>query len=392
MGLTASLARGRVDSDRLLGRLVELVRCDSQNPPGREAEAARIATILCEEMGLEVSTYEATPGRPNVVARMSFGPGPLVAYCSHLDTVPVGPRELWEREPLGAEVSDGLLWGRGSCDAKGPIVAALEAAEILRSSDLGLAGTLELELVSDEETMGFLGAGHLVSEGLVKPDLVIVGEPTSLRLVVAQRGACWIRLATRGVAAHGSAPERGVNAVLHMAEVLRHLPASLPDVSHPLLGGPSINVGTITGGSKVNMVPDSCIVEIDRRTVPGESSEEVLGAIEQAIEKARERVGDIDALAEIAFFGQPFETPEDARIVSAVREALSEEAGAPAELIGFRGASDARFFAEAGAEVVVCGPGDIALAHTVRENVSLAEVERASVAYALAFSRLLSAG
>jgi acetylornithine deacetylase/succinyl-diaminopimelate desuccinylase-like protein len=238
--------------------------------------------------------------------------------------------------------------------------------------------------------MGFAGAGHLVAHGIVRPDAVVVGEPTSLRLVHAQRGACWLRLTTSGVAAHGSAPERGVNAILHMAEILRHLPDGLADVAHPVLGGPSLNVGTIAGGDKVNMVASSCEVEIDRRTIPGETTESVGRELERAIERARERYPDIDADVSLGFFAPPFEVDDDAPIVAEVGAALSEATGRPAQLAGFRGASDARFFADAGIPVVVCGPGDIALAHTVREHVELEELERAAVAYALALARLVA--
>jgi acetylornithine deacetylase/succinyl-diaminopimelate desuccinylase family protein len=392
VSLSAARASSLVDPKRLVERLTGLVRIDSQNPPGREAAAGEVVAGLCEEMGLDVSSHEAASGRPNVVARVSFGDGPVVAYCSHIDTVPIGDRHAWRRDPLGAQIAEGRLWGRGACDAKGPIAAALEAVAVLRDADPRLAGTLELELVSDEETMGFLGAGYLLEEGIVAPRAVIVGEPTSLRLVTAQRGACWMQLTTRGVAAHGSSPERGVNAIVHMAEVLTHLTDALPDVSHPILGGPSINVGTITGGSKVNMVAASCSVEIDRRTIPEETPAAVLSQVGEAIERARRRFPEIDADAAVSFYGRPFEIAEDAPLVADVRAALTEANGRPAEIMGFRGASDARFFAEAGAEVVVCGPGDIGVAHTIEENIELEELERAAVAYALAFARLLEPG
>jgi succinyl-diaminopimelate desuccinylase len=380
-----------VDTRRVSTRLAELVETNSENPPGNEAAAAEVVSGFCAEMGLEVSLHEATPGRPSVVARAHFGDGPTLGYCSHIDTVPVGDPELWEHDPFGARISGGVLWGRGACDAKGAVVAALEAVTVLRELDAPLAGTVELELVCDEETMGFLGAAHLVRNEIISPDAAIVGEPTSLRLVRAQRGACWVRVKTKGLAAHGSAPERGRNAILHMAEILTHLPETLPNVSHPVLGGPSINVGTIAGGEKVNMVAGSCMVEIDRRTLPGETSEGVVAEIRAAVERARARYADLDATVELAFHGEPFEVDEDSALVRDVFEALTAARGAPPELMGFRGASDARYFAEAGIPVVVCGPGDITLAHTVREHVELAEVETASVAYALAFARLLGA-
>jgi acetylornithine deacetylase/succinyl-diaminopimelate desuccinylase-like protein len=282
------------------------------------------------------------------------------------------------------------MFGRGSSDAKGPIAAALEAVAILRSLSTDIAGCLELELVADEEAMGFKGAGYLVEQGIVSPDVAIVGEPTSLRVVRAQRGACWFRVITRGVAGHGSAPERGVNAIKHMAEIVSHLEDTLPDISHPVLGGPSINVGTIRGGEKVNVIPASCIVEVDRRSIPQESKEDVEASIAVAIDRARERYPDLDASFEMAFYGKPFEMDERAPIVSTTASAVTDAIGSEAELVGFRGASDARFLAEAGTEVVVLGPGDITLAHTARESIDLAELERGAVAYALAFARLLA--
>ncbi|HEX2236457.1 MAG TPA: M20 family metallopeptidase [Actinomycetota bacterium] len=390
MSLSAGRAAELLDADRLVGLLRDLVRIDSQNPPGREADAADAADGVCRALGLETARFEAAPGRPNLVARLERGEGPVISFCSHLDTVPVGDRSIWRHDPLAADVEAGRMWGRGTCDAKGAIAAALEAVAILGEAGAELRGTLELELVSDEETMGALGAAFLIEQGHVAPDAVVVGEPTSLRLVRAQRGACWVEVVTRGVAAHGSAPERGVNAILHMVEVLRRLESSLPGVSHDVLGGPSINVGTVLGGEKVNMVPGLCRAQIDRRTVPGETGEEVLAQIRRAIDDARAEVPDLDADVRVLFDARPFEVDEDARVVREVSGALADATGRPAELVGFRGASDARFFAEAGSEVVVCGPGDIAVAHTIEESIDLAELERAAIVYALAFARLLA--
>lgn len=393
MTLHVSEAAELIDRERLVGRLAELVRTPSENPPGNEAEVASLVAGFCREAGLEVSTHEDAPGRTSVLARRPPGDasgGRKVGYCSHIDTVPIGDPNLWERDPLGAEVAGGRMHGRGTCDAKGCVAAALEAVEILGAAGFEAPGSLELALVADEETMGFVGAAPLVEQGIFRPEVAIVGEPTSIRVVRAQRGASWMRLETRGVASHGSAPERGVNAILHMAEILSHLIETLPDVSHEILGGPSINVGTIQGGAKVNIVAAGCVAEIDRRTVPGETRESVLETIREAIDRARERLPDIDADVDIAFFGEPFETSVDAGVVRHVSAAVAEASGRDAQLIGFRGASDARFLAEAGTEVVVCGPGDIGLAHTARELIELEELERCALAYALAFARLMN--
>jgi acetylornithine deacetylase/succinyl-diaminopimelate desuccinylase-like protein len=175
-----------------------------------------------------------------------------------------------------------------------------------------------------------------------------------------------------------------------MAEIISHLEETVPDIEHPVLGGPSINVGTIRGGEKVNVVPASCIAEVDRRSLPGETRDSVIASIQAAIDLARERFPDIDATIELPFFGAPFEVREGSPVLAEIVAAASEALGREAEVVGFRGSSDARFFAEAGADVVVCGPGDISVAHTARESIELAELERGALAYAVAFARLLS--
>lgn len=378
------------DRDRLVDRLQQLVRTPSENPPGEEAAAAALTSAFCNELGLDVEAHEIEPGRPSVVARWRGGDGPTLCYCSHIDVVPAGDPALWERDPYSGAIEGGRMHGRGSSDAKGPVAAALEAVAILRAAGWTPNGTLELALVADEETMGFKGAGHLVEQKILAPDVAIVGEPTSLRVVRAQRGASWFRLTTRGVAGHGSAPERGVNAIKHMAEVLLHLEDTLPDVTHPLVGGPTINVGTIRGGEKVNIIPAACVAEIDRRTVPGETRESVVAGIEEAVERARRRFPDVDAHVDLAFFAESFEVPAEARVVTTAVDAISTTTGRAVDVIGFRGASDARFLFETGADVIVCGPGDITLAHTARESIDLAELEHGAVAYAKAFASLLS--
>jgi len=378
-----------IDRDRLIGRLETLVRTPSENPPGEEAEAARVAANYCEALGFDVSLHELDPGRPSVVAKKVFGDGPTLCYCSHIDVVPAGEHDLWQHPPYAAHISDGQMHGRGSSDAKGPIAAALEAIEALNALGADLTGTFELALVADEEAMGFKGAAFLVEDEIVRPDLTIIGEPTALRIVRAQRGPCWLRVVTRGQAAHGSAPERGVNAIMHMAEIVSHLEETLPDITHDVVGGPSINVGTIQGGVKVNVVPAYCIAEIDRRSIPGETQESVVASIQAAIDMAARRYPEIDATIELPIYGKPFEVRDDSAVLASMIEAVTETKGVKAEVMGFRGSSDARFFDEAGSDVVVCGPGDITVAHTAREYIDLAELEQGAVAYASAFARLL---
>lgn len=380
-----------VDRDRLTERLVALVRAESENPPGREKQAAEITAAFCDELGLDVSLHEVQPGRPSVVARWRGGDGPTLTYCSHIDVVPAGDPALWERDPYEAEIIDGRLYGRGSGDAKGPCAAALEAVAMLKRAGVAFDGMLELSFVADEESGGFNGAAPLVEHGVLTPDVAIVGEPTSLKVVRAQRGIAWLKISTHGVAGHGSAPERGVSAVRHMADLVLRLEETLPSEVHALLGAATINVGTIHGGEKLNIIPASCEIEVDRRLIPGETEESMLATIDQAIGLTRARFSELDARVEVVSIGFPFEVPADARVVREAVAAIEECSGATPEIVGFRGASDARFMADAGADVIVCGPGDIVLAHTARESIDLAELEMGARCYASMFARLLEA-
>ncbi|MFP5298922.1 MAG: M20 family metallopeptidase [Actinomycetota bacterium] len=378
-----------LDNERLSTRLAALVRSESENPPGNEKRVAEITAAFCEELGLSVEMHEVEPGRPSVVARWFGGEGPTLTYCSHIDVVPAGNADLWDHDPYSGHVADGRLYGRGSGDAKGPCAAALEAVAVLKASGLSPKGTLELAFVADEESGGFKGAAPLVADGVLNPSVAIVGEPTSLRVVRAQRGIAWLKITTHGVAGHGSAPERGISAIRHMADLILRLEETLPDIEHPLLGRPTVNVGTISGGEKLNIIPASCVIEVDRRIVPGEDESSMLETIQDAIALTRQRFPEVDARVEVVSMGDPFEVPESAPVVQHAVRAIEQATGATPDIIGFRGASDARFMADAGADVIVCGPGDIQLAHTARESIDLEELRSGAHAYALMFASLL---
>lgn len=378
-----------LDERRLVERLVALVRAESENPPGNEKQAAEITAAFCEDMGLSVEMHETEPGRPSVVARWVGEPGRTLTYCSHIDVVPAGDPGLWAHDPYSGHVEDGRLYGRGSGDAKGPCAAALEAVAILKATGFRPQGTLELAFVADEESGGFKGAAPLVEQGVLTPSVAIVGEPTSLRVVRAQRGIAWLKISTHGVAGHGSAPERGISAVRHMADLILRLEETLPDIEHPLLGRPTINVGTIAGGEKLNIIPASCVIEVDRRIVPGEDEASMLASIEDAIALTRRRFPEVDARVQVVSMGDPFEVPESSEVVQQAVAAIAAVTREVPEIVGFRGASDARFMADAGADVIVCGPGDIQLAHTAREYIEISELRSAAVAYGLMFAGLL---
>jgi acetylornithine deacetylase/succinyl-diaminopimelate desuccinylase family protein len=374
----------------LVQQLVELIRVPSQNPDDGETRAAAYVAERCRELGLEVETPEAAPGRPNVVAwRRGRARRPVVALNTHLDTVPTS--DGWTVDPFGGEIRDGRIWGLGSGDAKGQIVAMLGAIEALVRSGAALRGDLVFTAVADEE-LGSIGARAVVKGMTV--DYAIIGEPTRLRVGNAHRGSHRPRILVRGRSAHSSTPRLGVNAIFKMAKVLAALEAycdGLEAIVHPLIGSPSGAVTLIGGGHKESAIPDRCEIVLDRRMVPGEDQDRVVADLEGLL--AGLRAEDPELQVAIASYmptsGPPSETPRAARLVGLAVDAVGEVTGTPGVVYGAGFGCDMTHFRGLGAEAVILGPGDIERAHKADEYLELAELEAGRRVYLALLRRLL---
>jgi acetylornithine deacetylase/succinyl-diaminopimelate desuccinylase family protein len=365
---------------RILERLVRI-----PSPTGRERDAAEAVAGWCEEAGLEVAMQEVQPGRPNVIARWSVGRRPRLLLTGHLDTVPVG--EGWSRDPLGAEIANGRLYGRGACDMKGGLAAMLGAVVDVRARGEEPAGDVILAMVVGEEEDS-AGTRALVARG-VEADWAVLSEPTGMQLVRANRGLMNYRLVVRGASAHASSPALGRNAVVAAARVVLELEALAAELAarpHPLFGPPNLTVGTIHGGTRPYVVPDRCEVEVDRRVNPGETREDVVQELHAAIGRARHfhRWLDVEVLAGADYLA--FEIPEEHELVRLVATAMVQ-AGLPRRISAWRAASDAGFLVHtAGIPCVLFGPGDIEqAAHRPDEWIDLEDLEVAQQV----FERLL---
>jgi len=223
-----------------------------------------------KEHGIEADRQIVQGERANIVARIPGGRGPSLMLNGHLDTVPAGDMT----DAFAPSVRKDVLWGRGACDMKGAIAAM--ASAMVTIVDDGTANALRGDLLFagtvGEET-GSIGVKSLVEAG-VSATYAIVGEPTSLRVGIAHKGACFIRISLTGKGAHGSCPDEGVNAVSYASQIIRHLETELrvqlSKRVHPLLGASTVSVGRIAGGSQPNIVAEQCQIDIDRRTLPGE--------------------------------------------------------------------------------------------------------------------------
>ncbi|MSU20538.1 MAG: M20 family peptidase [Pedosphaera sp.] len=358
--------------------LRELVALPSVNPaflPVGDSRAGehRMADFLSATAalgGLAVEFREVLLGRANLLAHFSPS-GPVrqrILLAPHMDTVgePSMPDSMFQ-----PRVINGRLHGRGACDTKGSIAAMLTALlAVVKSSSRPRHTAITFVALIDEEH-GQKGSRALVRQGFVA-DLAIVGEPTRLKVVTAHKGDLWLRLETSGKSAHGARPELGRNAVHSMAQVVNILEtdyaAMLRKRRHPVLGHPTVNVGSIRGGTQPNIVPDHCEISVDRRTIPGESENAVRGEI-------RSLLNDHGLKARLVNTKEaPCVALETDHRMPLVRQLLvAARQHSPAGVDYF---CDAAVLAAGGIPSVVFGPGDIAQAHTADEWISLTSLER----------------
>jgi acetylornithine deacetylase/succinyl-diaminopimelate desuccinylase family protein len=360
-------------TEKLLRALVALPSVNPAFlPPGHkragEQNIAEFLATVGAKAGLDVELQPVQPGRPNMIARL--GPRGMVRQrillAPHLDTIDAAEDHFM---PVTRQ---GRLHGRGACDTKGSVTAMFTALCELAHGNRRPAETEIIFAGLADEECGHAGSQALVASGL-KADLAIVGEPTRLAVVTAHKGNVWVRLTTRGKAAHGSAPQLGRNAIHAMAPVITALEtkyqAQLARRSHPLLGSPTANIGVIAGGTQPNIVPDECHIDIDRRTLPGETEETVRDEIARLL-----RDNKLGADATLPQPGPCLPLETDVKL-SLVRSFLKSAGQTRARGVDFY--CDASVLAGGGIPSVVFGPGNIAQAHTADEWIELEQLERA---------------
>jgi acetylornithine deacetylase len=343
----------------VLALLQELIAIDSVNPslvPGGAGEG-EIAQRIAKELrgfGAAVEVREVAPGRVNVVGVIEANAsGRSLMLCGHSDTVGVEGMAA----PFDPIERGGRLYGRGAQDMKGGVAAILAAARTIAEKRLLRAGKLVIAMVADEEHAS-LGAEDLVKS--LRCDAAIVCEPTDLAVGIGHKGFEWVDVETRGVAAHGSRPDDGVDAIVMMGRVLAGIEALDARLAaapqHPLLGRPSVHASLIRGGRELSTYPDRCTLSVERRTVTGEP-EGIL------LDEVREMTRGLDADARLTFTRRPYLTPETC--------ALLDLLPGPRTALSFW--TDAAILGDAGTPAVIYGPGGAGL-HSVEEYVRIDEL------------------
>lgn len=359
--------------------LQELVKIPSPNLPGDTRTIAAYIASVMREAGCTVKILapEQKPEAQSVVATLGSG-APVVMLHAHIDTVPIAVNEAqrWTVDPYAAVIKDGKLYGKGSVDDKAPLAAMMKV--IMDHSAASLKGTLVLVAAAEEETGGVLGTKWLADNGhLPVCDFIVVGEQTHNHVATAHKGVMRATVRSTGRSVHATNPDRGVNAITAMARAVLALESyhkALAGRPHPIVGVPTCNVGVIHGGSTANAVPDSCVVYLDRRMVPGENPATVQ-------DEMRTVIDNVDAGAATLSIGEFqtsnwFESTAESALARAFLSCVESELHEHPGPIGYLPGSDAKHLTRmTRGEMIIFGPGSYEVAHAFDEYVDLGEFE-----------------
>ncbi|KPU42751.1 acetylornithine deacetylase [Oxobacter pfennigii] len=366
-----------IDEKELLQVLKDMISIESVNPslcPGGAGEA-KIAEYIgnyLKSIGLDVKYQEINKGRVNVIGILKgSGGGKSLMLNGHTDTVSIEGMDI---EPLNPVYKDGKVYGRGSIDMKGGLASMIGAAKALINGNIKLKGDVYFTFVADEEYES-IGTEEIVKE--YKADGAVVCEPTDLKVCVAHKGFAWIKIEIFGKAAHGSIPQYGVDAILKAGKILSEIDklseSLLNSKKHKLLGTPSVHCSIIKGGTELSTYPYYCTIEIERRTIPGESYETVNEEIKNILDKIASGDTDFKCKYEIFFHRPPLEVSLEEPVVKVLMEVAGDIYKKEPGIMGMSGWLDSSILDKASIPAVIFGPSGEGL-HAATEYVDFASV------------------
>ena len=382
---------GKVKEAEVVGICRDLVRLQSVNPPGSELAAAEYVAAALKKCGVGAELVKHSDTRASVLARLKGqGKEPALFYNGHLDTVPVGA-EKWRHDPFGGEIAEGKIWGRGAADMKGGLAAMMAAMKALAEASVPLQGDLILAATAGEE-IDSLGATEVAKMLSREPlQALFIAEPTYNEIYIAEKGVLWVEIETFGKTAHGSMPDQGRNAVLMMVKIIQEIEKiKIPHKTHPVLGGFTRSLNTISGGIKTNVVPDHCAATIDMRTVPGQEHSAILRQVENILEDLGRKDPDFKAAVKAIIDHPSVETSPSEPVLQKFSSLVAEMTGQKA---GFKGAnyfSDAvGFLPVLKVPLILFGPGEPGQAHQPNEQVEISKLVEAARIFTVTARRLL---
>ena len=355
---------------RVMTFLARLVATPSPYPPGDTRAVCGYLAELLSGWGYATQVVSREPKIANVVATLGRG-APQLTFNCHIDTVGVEDAAAWRSDPFAVEARDGRVYGLGVNNCKGPAAAQLWVAEAIARRGGPASGSVTFTFVGDEEALGPNGTAFLRAEKHMAPDMLVVGAQTENALITRERGVTWIEIAALGTAAHAGQPADGDNAIMRMTRLLCHLEQTLfPLIAARTADGlqSTISVGTVRGGTNINVVPSTCTAAVDRRLLPvRENIDGALQEIRAVLAGAGEPEGSFAVRRLTGTNG--FSAPQDGALVLAFSAAIRSVTGMTASFVDSVGAFDGRFFADDGIQIVNFGPGEGSQGHKSNESV-----------------------
>ena len=362
-----------IDEKFLLDTAVKLVQTDTRNPllckdsPG-DTLGIKYLAKLYDQLGIEYKIHKLGSKQANIVAKIrGKGKGETLLLNAHLDTVSVDGM----KNPFSGKIDKDKLLGRGSQDMKGSLAAMITAAKYIIDNNIELEGSLIIAAVADEE---YTSVGTLDLLKNYYSDAAIVTEPTNFSLVTAHRGFIWYEVETIGKAAHGSKYDIGIDANLHMGKFLAELDCYIKELNNqkpvPLVGKPSMHASVIKGGTDISTYSGKCILQIERRTVPGEKETDITAKLQSIIDKLASKNPQFQATVKPFFQRLQFKVSHNTKIVKIAEETLKEHFNNTCVFTGAAFWTDAALISDAGIDTIILGPIGDGL-HTNNEWVSI---------------------
>ena len=352
----------------------ELIGANTVNPPGNERLAVNIVEQHFKTHGIRYDIFEKIAGRANIVGYIGNGSPTLLVAC-HLDVVP--PGNGWDTDPFKSVVRNGRIYGRGANDNKGQMASMLVLAKFLKDNESKLNGSFLLIGAADEEKGSDLGLKYLLDECGISADFAIIPDVAhNMKIIdVGEKGALFLNITSYGKQAHGSTPEKGTNAIWNMVELLNQLKnIQFQRLSHKLFSHPTLNLGTISGGTAHNVVPAKCEVKLDIRYLPGETEKEIVGNINEIITSIEKNNPTSKFDITVDAHLPPTQVPADNPLVNIISMHSESVLGTKPIPRGFSGVTVTKQLIEKGIIAVGFGPGDEDQSHIANESIEIQEL------------------
>jgi acetylornithine deacetylase/succinyl-diaminopimelate desuccinylase family protein len=371
----------------------DLIRSPTINPPGDTRDCAKIILERFKENQIDAEIIEGKKGACNVLAKLpGRKKGKVLLLNGHIDVVP--PGEGWTVDPFGGEIRGNRIYGRGSCDMKSGIASMMAAMISVKRSGTLLGGEIIFMAVADEETGSEFGTVYLLNKDIGKnADFAIVSEPTNLRVELGNRGLRWVDIIVRGKASHAGRPHLGVNAISYGAKLIEAIHSMKFKNRNDAfeIPEPNISVTMMNGGTKENVIPDRCDLTLDRRMIPGETTETVMKELRGVIDPILKKEKDLKIEIKMRpNYWDPYLISESEPIVQAAIESFKEVTGRKPEISAKAACTDAsHIFHLGGIPTVLIGPGNETLSHKVDECVSIEKLISSAEIFISIFNKLL---